>query len=161
MGERSMRTLRRRLSRVGAGIASLTYPAIAVMILGLAIADLPNTVRAARNDGIPGTFTVTRKVCKPWWEKGGGCTRFGDFVSRDGTIELRDVLFVGNAGDVGDVVPAQTVDPEDRRVDEINSNEWAFLAMAAFAAAGYLAWRVIRAVRRRRSRTKPRRRSPV
>ncbi|HEY3561055.1 MAG TPA: hypothetical protein VGL05_26510 [Kribbella sp.] len=150
MVDGSAQTPWHRLSKAGAGAVSLIYPAVAVFVLALAIADLPNAFRAARNDGVPGTFVVTHKDCRPWWEKGGGCTVHGDFVSKDTTIALRGVLFEGNPGDVGAVVPAQVIDPDSGVIDKVDSDEWVFNVLLALGTAGYLVWRIVRAVRRRR-----------
>lgn len=144
MGSGAARTPWRRLANAGTRVVSLIYPVAALVILGLAVADLPNALHAARNDGAPGTFVVTHKDCKPRWEKGGGCTSFGDFVSNDKTIALRGVRFEGNPGEVGAVVPAQVVDPDSGVIDQVDSREWIYNVAIGLAAAGYLAWRVVR-----------------
>jgi hypothetical protein len=133
------------------------YLAVAVFALVIALVDLPGSVRAARNQGVPGTFTAVRKVCKPVWEKGGGgCSYYGDFVSRDGAVRLTDVFYEGDPGDVGDSVAAQyvgTLDPP--RVHEIDSHEWVFFVVFIVASGGYLAfraWTGVRTLRRRRVR---------
>jgi hypothetical protein len=145
------------VSRLGYTVANLLCLAVAVFLLGIAIAGLPETLRAARNEGVPGTFTVVRKECRPWWEKAGGCTHFGDFTSRDGTVRLTDVLFDGDAGDTGDTMPAQYVGSDDPpRIYGPGSNEWMFVAALGLGSAGYLGfrgWRAIRALRRKRAVT--------
>ncbi|MGW1345066.1 hypothetical protein ACWCOV_28755 [Kribbella sp. NPDC002412] len=124
---------------------------VAVLVLGFAIADLPDSLRAARNEGVPGTFTTIRKECRPWWEKGGGCTYFGNFSSSDGEVRLTDVLFEGDPGDVGESVPAQYVGTPDRpSIHGGDSDEWMFVAALGLGAAGYLGWRGWRLVRARR-----------
>jgi hypothetical protein len=138
------------LSAAGAKVVGLIYPVVALFVLGLAVADLPNALHAARNEGVPGTFVVTHRDCKPRWERGGGCATFGDFVSDDKSIALRGVRFEGNPGDVGAVVPAQVVDADRGVVDKVNSNEWILNVALGLAAAGYLIWRTARAVSRRR-----------
>jgi hypothetical protein len=135
---------------------SLVYPAAAAFVLLIVVADLPDSVRAGRNEGVPGTFTTVRKDCRPWWEKGGGCTSFGDFSSYDGTVRLTDVLFEGDPGGVGHKVPAQYVLADPGRVHELDSHEWMFATAIGLGSAGYLGfrgWRLVRAVRRRRAIT--------
>ncbi|MFI6681137.1 hypothetical protein [Kribbella sp. NPDC050470] len=134
--------MRRVLSRVGSAALSLMYLVMAVFLLGLAVADLPDSLRAARNEGLPGTFTTIRKECRPWWAKGGGCTSFGDFTSSDGKVRLTDVPFEGDSGEVGENVPAQYVGTADRpSIHGSDSNEWVFVAALGLGAAGYLSWR--------------------
>ena len=136
---------------------SVMYLALAVFILVTALGDLPDSVRAARNEGIPGTFTAVRKVCRSVWDRaGGGCSYYGDFVSRDGAVRLNDVFYEGNPGDIGDVVPAQYADTADPpRVHEVDSHEWIFVVAFIVGSAGYLGyrgWRLVRWLRSRRSR---------
>lgn len=157
MGEGSARA-RRALSRAGKVFVSVLYLVVAVFALVIVCVDLPGSVRAARNEGLPGTFTAVRKECRPWWEKGGGgCTYFGDFTSRDGTVRLTDVLFEGDPGEVGDKVPAQYVGAEDPpRIHEVGSHEWMFIVAIGLGSAGYLGfrgWRLVRVLRRRRALT--------
>ncbi|MGW6195736.1 hypothetical protein ACWF0M_06275 [Kribbella sp. NPDC055110] len=153
----SGRRLRRRVAAVARTILSAFYLAVAVFILVIALVDLPGSVRAARNEGVPGTFTAVRKECKPVWEKGGGgCSYFGDFVSRDGAVRLTDVFYEGDPGDIGDSVAAQYVGTTDPpRVHKVSSDEWVFVGLFILGSSGYLVFRVwsgLRTLHRRRVR---------
>ncbi|MFI7061681.1 hypothetical protein ACIBL3_11905 [Kribbella sp. NPDC050124] len=155
-GTSRARGMRHALSRFGAGLASLAYAVVAVFVLGFAIIDLPDSLRAARNEGVPGTFTTTRKECRPWWEKGGGCTYFGNFTSGDGRVQSTNVLFEGDPGEVGEKVPAQYVGTPDRpSIHGADSDEWVFVAALGLGATGYLGWRGWRGWRFVRARLRP------
>ena len=156
MGERAarLRAIWRGASRVGKALLSVMYLVLAVFALVIVLVELPGSMRAARNEGVPGTFTAVRKACSPPGRGGGGCSSFGDFVSRDGTIRLTDVVYEGDPGNVGDSVPAQYVGGVDPVIiNEFDSKEWMYLVAIGIGAAGYLAyrgWRLIRTLRSRR-----------
>jgi hypothetical protein len=85
--------------------ASLWFiPATALLLFVGAALDLGPARRAARGEGIHGTFTATRPACG----KGPGCSWHGDFVSDDGALRLTDVLIDDGDKDVVDRV-GQTV----------------------------------------------------
>jgi hypothetical protein len=149
-----LRRFRRRAGTAGKAFTSALYLTVAVFILVIALVDLPGSVRAARHEGIAGTFTAVRKVCKPRWEKGGGeCSYYGDFVSRDGAVRLTDVFYEGDPGDIGDSVTAQYVGTTDPPiVHKIGSDQWVFVIAFIVASGGYLAFRTWSAVHRLRRR---------
>lgn len=153
-----------RAAAGGKAFLSALYLTLAVFILVIAFIDLPGSVRAARNEGTPGMFTAVRKVCRPVWERGGGgCSYFGDFTSRDGSVRLKDVFYEGNPGGIGNSVAAQYVGTTDPpRVHKVDSDEWIFVTAFVVGSTGYLglrAWRLVRWFRHRRSRSVLSRRS--
>ncbi|MFK4087798.1 hypothetical protein ACI2LF_27045 [Kribbella sp. NPDC020789] len=137
------------LTRLGSIVTNVVYPLLAAGLLVYVIVDLQSLLRVAHNEGIAGTFTVTRTECRPWYEK-GGCSTYGDFVSNDGSIQLSNVLFERNPGDVGTQVPGQYLREDPPLIYAEGSGEWRFAAAIGFAAAGYLGYRGWRLVRRRR-----------
>lgn len=156
MNAERLERLRRQATPAGKAFLSALYLAAAVFILVIALVDLPGSVRATRNAGIPGTFTAVRKVCRPVWERGGGgCSYFGDFVSRDGAVRLHDVFYDGDPGEIGDTFAAQYVGAVDpARVTQVDSDQWIFVVAFIVGSGGYLAfraWRLVRLLQRRRN----------
>ena len=144
----------RVLVRIGAVFTNVVYPLVAVVVLAFILADLPGLVRLSRDEGVLGTFTLVRKECKPWYEK-GGCSYHGDFVSADGSVQLTGVVFLGNHGEAGDRFPAQyDGSVEEPAIYPLGSDEWKFAVAGGLAVVGYLGyrgWRLVRWVRRRRA----------
>ncbi len=140
---------RAAVRRVGRTLLSAFYLLAAVFGLVIAIVQLPSTLRAAHNEGVPGTFTTVRKECSPSGLKGGGgCTSYGDFVSRDGAVRLTDVHFEGKGGPVGNQVPAQYAGGTDPAVIyPPSSKSWLLVVALGLAAVGYLGYRLWRLVR--------------
>ncbi|MFB6719364.1 hypothetical protein ACFCV3_04355 [Kribbella sp. NPDC056345] len=142
------RTVDRVLTRLGSVVTSVVYPLVAVGFLVFVIVDLPSMLRVAHDEGIAGTFTVTRKECRAWYEK-GGCSTYGDFVSTDGTIRRTNVLFENNPGRVGTQVPGQYLREDPPMIYAQGSGQWKFSVAIGVAAIGYLGYRLWRLVRRR------------
>ncbi|TDD58969.1 hypothetical protein E1263_16925 [Kribbella antibiotica] len=138
--------------RIGRTLLSTLYLLLAVFAVVIVVVQLPGALRAARDDGTPGTFTAMRKECTPNGLKSRGCSMYGDFVSQDGTVRLNDVLFDGVGGQVGDQHPAQYAgDTDPVVVYAPGSRAWIVVAGLGLAAVGYLGYRGWRLVRPRRA----------
>jgi hypothetical protein len=142
--------------RVGRTLLRTLYLLLAVFAAVVAIVQLPGALRAARDDGTPGTFTAVHKECTPNGLKSGGCSIYGDFVSQDGTIRLSNVLYDGVGGQVGDRHPAQYAgDTDPVVVYAPGSRTWIVIAGFGLVALGYLGYRGWRLVRPRRATSEP------
>jgi hypothetical protein len=111
-------------------------PPVALAILFFGIPDFPQAARAARNEGTPGAFTSLRSDCAVR----GGCSYYGEFVSNDRTIVLKDVLIDDGVDRVGESVPAQALDnsASQKKVYELNSREWLWLTILVVGSALFL-----------------------
>ena len=127
-------------------------PLVAVLVLILAAAGLPEAVQAARGEGQAGTFTAQRQECTRH-----GCSWYGTFTSDDGSVRLPDVLLDGLEAQRGDRVPAlfegETNPPLVYLAE--GSREWVYVLLLMLGSAGYLAWCAWWLVRRRARRSGP------
>jgi hypothetical protein len=113
----------------------IVVPAIAILILVIGVSDIPVAVAAARDEGIPGTFTSKRSECYR-----SGCSFYGTFVSDDGAVELEDALIDDGVEIVAERVPAQYV--EGSRVDKVyqrHSRDWVWLGLLLAMSVAYVA----------------------
>ncbi|GIH61737.1 hypothetical protein [Microbispora siamensis] len=118
--------------------AALTF--VAVFLLFLAVPNIGPVVRAARADGVPGTFTARSVTCirHPGHES---CTWTGDFRSADGAIRRTGVALYGADRDMlreGQQTPAVDVGRQSRVYGPGGSMEWVFTALLLLAALGIL-----------------------
>lgn len=111
-------------------------PPVALAILFFGIPDFPHAVRAARNEGTPGTFTSLRRDCTGR----GGCSYYGQFVSNDRTIVLKDVFIDDGVDRVGETVPAQALEnsASQKKVYEFNSHDWIWLSLLVVGSVLFL-----------------------
>ena len=125
-------------------------PPVAVFALFVGVPDIPQSVKAARNEGSPGTFTSTSSDCS----YRGGCTYYGEFVSEDGTVTLRNVFIDSGVDQVGQSLPAQYFPGDDEKVYEPFSRDWVWLGLVLFGSVAFLivsSWLVLRPWIRRRT----------
>jgi hypothetical protein len=77
-------------------------PALGALLVFSAALDLGPSIKAARGEGVHGTFTAKDEACGD----AGPCTWHGQFVSDDGRVRLTDVAIDGGAHGVGSTVEA-------------------------------------------------------
>ncbi|GAA0400564.1 hypothetical protein GCM10009530_60510 [Microbispora corallina] len=135
---------------------------IGLFLLYLAVPSVGPAVRAARADGIPGTFTATRLDCveHPGHE---ACTWSGDFRSDDGTVLRAGVALYGADRDylrTGQRTRAVDVGRPSRVYGPGGSMEWVFTALLLLAGLGLLAFLYVRPLLRLAA-ARPRASAPV
>ena len=113
---------------------------IAIFLLYLAVPSIGPVVRAARADGIAGSFTARRLECiqHPGHES---CTWTGDFRSADGAVRRTGVAMYGADREMlreGQETPAVDVGRPNRVYGPGGSMEWVFTALLLLAALGIL-----------------------
>ncbi|WP_169946706.1 hypothetical protein [Microbispora sp. H11081] len=118
--------------------AVLTF--LAAFLLFLSVPNIGTVVRAARADGVPGSFTAKRVECveHPGHES---CTWSGDFLSTDGAVRKTDIALYGADREMlreGQVTAAVDVGRENRVYGPGGSMEWVFTAVLLLAALGIL-----------------------
>ncbi|MEU8198238.1 hypothetical protein AB0C10_31115 [Microbispora amethystogenes] len=118
--------------------AALTL--FALFLLFLAVPGIGPAVRAARADGVPGTFTARSVACveHPGHES---CTWNGDFRSDDGAVRRDGVELYGADRDMlreGQETRAVDVGRPSRVYGPGGSMEWVFTALLLLAAGGIL-----------------------
>ncbi|WP_327045653.1 hypothetical protein OG320_28840 [Microbispora sp. NBC_01189] len=118
--------------------AALTL--FALFLLFLTVPGIGPAVRAARADGVPGTFTARSVDCvrHPGHES---CTWNGDFRSDDGAVRRDGVELYGADRDMlreGQQTRAVDVGRPSRVYGPGGSMEWVFTALLLLAAAGIL-----------------------
>jgi len=130
-------------------------PVLAVGILLIAAQQLWLSWTANLGEGRPGTWTITEVRC----DHRSGCTRFGDYVSGDGSVRRTHVRMFGGAAGAGHIgLQAYAVDIGDPEgVYPIGGGRewWEMTALAAvtLSVLGLWAWTVpISSLRRRRTR---------
>ncbi|WP_169982586.1 MULTISPECIES: hypothetical protein [unclassified Microbispora] len=119
-------------------IAVLTF--LAAFLLFLAVPSIGPVVRAARADGVPGSFTARQVECvrHPGHES---CTWTGDFRSSDGAVLRTGVALYGADREMlreGQRTPAVDVGRQNRVYGPGGSMEWVFTALLLLAALGIL-----------------------
>jgi hypothetical protein len=143
-------------------IGAVLIPLFAVTALVVGSMDLGPAVRAARGDGMPGTFLVTSREC------GKSCTLYGDFTSDDGSVVRVDVMYLDGTPrvQVGDSLRALDAGDRSGVFRPSGSHQWALIVivmgMGAVGATWWL-WRYpLRALLRlRRQRGGPSRTVPT
>ncbi|KAE8764604.1 DUF3592 domain-containing protein [Georgenia thermotolerans] len=97
---------RRTRSLLTATAGLIVFGLVGLYILVVAISDLPETIAAARGEGVPGTFTAARRDCADNFRAPDTCVWRGRFVSRDQAVILEDAFLAANdpPGQVGDRV---------------------------------------------------------
>ncbi|MFC0865704.1 hypothetical protein ACFHYQ_25740 [Sphaerimonospora cavernae] len=113
---------------------------IPVFLLYLTVPNIGPVVRAARADGIAGTFTARRVDCvqHPGHES---CTWSGDFRSADGAVHRTDIALYGADRDMlraGQETAAVDVGRAGRVYGPGGSMEWVFTALLILAALAIL-----------------------
>ncbi|PDP84377.1 hypothetical protein CQJ94_27260 [Glycomyces fuscus] len=116
--------------------------AASVVFLGAANAD--RSLRAARAEGVQGTFTGTRLDCvqHPGHES---CTCYGTYVPDAGGPERADVYLYGRdrgSCPMGEAAPAVDVGATSRVYGPEGSNEWVMTAGVILFGLGLGAWAV-------------------
>ncbi|MFD7460916.1 hypothetical protein ACFV8X_27800, partial [Streptomyces sp. NPDC059868] len=86
------------MTRRPSGFVSLVLLVAACALLGVALPNVGNVLRAATADGVPGTFTARQLSCvrHPGHET---CEWVGSFRSADGTSALESVRMYGRGRD--------------------------------------------------------------
>jgi tetratricopeptide (TPR) repeat protein len=138
--------------RVLKAVAGVMILLIGLFCAGMAGRDIGPLVRAANGDGRIGTFTITSVDCA-----GDRCSYYGDFVSDDGAVTLREVsMDNGLPGDVkvGTQIRARDAGDSDEVYPPNGSNEWIFatifLVVGVLLVVGWiLAVPVVALLRRR------------
>ncbi|NUR83718.1 MAG: hypothetical protein HOY71_06485 [Nonomuraea sp.] len=127
---------RRRLSGFAVAMAVL-----GLLLLFVSVPELGPAVRAARADGVSGTFTAKDLRCiqHPGHES---CVWAGDFASGDGRVLRHDVELYGSdrgAFTAGQAVPAVDTGRETRVYGPDGSDEWIFTGLLGLAGLAILA----------------------
>jgi hypothetical protein len=131
-------------------VYNVLLPAIAVLLLLFAATALGPSLRAARGEGLPGTFTAARQDCGPR----GGCDVMGTFVSDDGTVRFTDAYLDGSADRHGRQVKALYLGQDDPpTVHEPGTSQWVLILAFLLGSGGYFLWRGTRLIRRSGART--------
>jgi hypothetical protein len=91
-----------RAPRMGSSLRLVLFAAFGCFILWFSLGQVGPTWNAAHGRGISGSFTVTSEDCSGK----GPCHHYGSFRSTDGRHSFDDVEIVGDAADVGKVIPA-------------------------------------------------------
>jgi hypothetical protein len=116
----------------------VAWPLIALAFLVLSLDALPESIRAARGEGLPGTFLAEREECSR-----RGCAWYGSFVSDDRMVSLDDVLLdVGGPEDLGvevRVLYEGETDPPKVYLAE-GSRDWQLVALGLLGSVGFLLW---------------------
>ncbi|MEY9211907.1 hypothetical protein NI17_008165 [Thermobifida halotolerans] len=130
--------------------------AVAVLLVYIAGANLDRSVRAARADGTPGTFTAARLDCvqHPGHES---CTCYGSYRSHDGAAERDQVYLYGGDREscrIGEGTAAVDIGAANRVYGPEGSREWIFtvVLLVAGAALGVRSGLPVVAVLRRAGR---------
>jgi hypothetical protein len=113
-------------------------PLVAVSLLVMAARDLPSAVRAARGDGLAGTFVAEVRHCGR-----GSCSWEGTFTSADGSVRLADVtLGTDTPRRPGDRVAALMEDGPDAWEVYLADGDrtWIWILAIMTATAGHLVW---------------------
>lgn len=115
---------------------------IAVLIVSMGISNVERSVRAARADGTPGTFTGTSVDCvqHPGHES---CTCHGTYRPDDGGPERTDVYLYGRKSQtcpVGEDAAAIDVGSANRVYGPEGSNEWIMTVGVILFGLGLGGW---------------------
>ncbi|NYH50598.1 hypothetical protein HNR06_000187 [Nocardiopsis arvandica] len=117
---------------------------VAVLVVSLGAANADRSLRAARAEGTPGTFTGTRLDCvqHPGHES---CTCYGTYVPDTGGPERTDVYLYGRERQscpMGESAPAVDVGAASRVYGPEGSNEWIMTAAMVLAGLGLGGWAI-------------------
>ncbi|WP_198948547.1 hypothetical protein [Streptomyces sp. TSRI0107] len=123
------------MTRRPSGFVSLVLLVAACALLGVALPNVGNVLRAATADGVPGTFTARQLSCvrHPGHET---CEWVGSFRSADGTSALESVRMYGRGRDSlaeGQRVAAVDVGLPGRVYGPGGSREWIFTGLLLLA----------------------------
>ncbi|WP_063780688.1 hypothetical protein [Nonomuraea sp. SBT364] len=115
---------------------------VAVFLLYLAVPNAGTAVRAARADGVPGTFTPRDLTCvvHPGHES---CVWTGEFRSGDGSADRSGVELYGSdrySNRAGEPVRAVDIGLAHRVYGPGGSNEWVFTALMIAIGLAILLW---------------------
>jgi len=115
---------------------------IAALIVWAGASNVERSIRAARAEGAPGSFTGSRVDCvqHPGHES---CTCYGTFVPDTGGPERADVYLYGRDREtcpVGDETVAVDVGSVSRVYGPEGSNEWLMTAGLVLFGIGLGAW---------------------
>ncbi|MEU4579625.1 hypothetical protein ACBI99_07620 [Nonomuraea sp. ATR24] len=133
-----MTMARRERSRMFTVVLTL----VAVFLLYLAVPNAGTAVRAARADGVAGTFTPRELICivHPGHES---CVWTGEFRSGDGSSDRAGVELYGSdrySNRAGSPVRAVDIGLPGRVYGPGGSNEWVFTALMIVSGLGILLW---------------------
>ncbi|WP_143832856.1 MULTISPECIES: hypothetical protein [Nocardiopsis] len=117
---------------------------VAALIVYLGASNVDRSLRAARADGVAGTFTGTRLDCvqHPGHES---CTCYGVYVPDSGGPERTDVYLYGRdrqSCPVGEPASAVDVGSASRVYGPEGSNEWIMTAAMILVGLGVGGWAV-------------------
>lgn len=130
--------------RRGNSAFSVVLLLVAVLIVYLAASNVDRSLRAARADGAPGTFTGTRVDCvqHPGHES---CTCYGTYMPDTGGPERTDVYLYGRNSEtcpVGEEATAVDVGSASRVYGPEGSNEWIMTAAMMLVGLGLGGWSI-------------------
>ncbi|WP_238498553.1 hypothetical protein [Streptosporangium sp. KLBMP 9127] len=130
---------------------------LAAFLLFLAVPSIGTAVRAARADGVAGTFTGQRLDCvqHPGHES---CVWTGEFATGDGTVQRTGIEMYGSdryTHRAGQPAPAVDIGHRSRVYGPGGSNEWVFTAVLILAAVAILVAAYGRPLRRALRRGAP------
>lgn len=119
---------------------SVVMLAVAVLLVHLSVSNLDRSIRAARADGVPGSFIATRLDCvqHPGHES---CTCYGSYRSLDGGTELDEVYLYGSdrrSCRIGVETAAVDIGAVNRVYGPEGSREWIFTVGLLAAGVGLL-----------------------
>ncbi|GAA1073646.1 hypothetical protein [Nocardiopsis metallicus] len=117
---------------------------IAALIVSMGAANVERSLRAARADGTPGTFSATMLDCvqHPGHES---CTCYGTYAPESGGPERADIyLYGGNRQTcrVGEETAAVDVGSANRVYGPEGSNEWVMTAGLILFGLGLGGWTI-------------------
>ncbi|WP_047870512.1 hypothetical protein [Nocardiopsis sp. RV163] len=126
------------------GAFALVLLALAVLVVLTGLSNLDRSIRAARAEGSPGTFTASRLDCvqHPGHES---CTCYGSYVPDTDGPERSDVYLYGRDREtcpVGEPTEAIDIGATSRVYGPEGSNEWVMTAgviAVGLAAGGWAA----------------------
>ncbi|MGV9305870.1 hypothetical protein ACWDLG_21040 [Nonomuraea sp. NPDC003727] len=126
---------------------------VAAFLLYLATPNIGHVIRAARADGLPGTFTAQRLYCvqHPGHES---CSWIGTFRSDDGTVRRAEVAMYDSDREshrAGTETRAIDVGRPNRVYGPGGSGEWMFTALLLLGGLAILAHLYVRPLVRRLS----------
>lgn len=117
---------------------------VALLVVFLGVGNVDRSIRAARAEGSPGTFTGTRLDCvqHPGHES---CTCYGTYVPDDGGPERTDVYLYGRnrqSCPLEEETPAVDVGAASRVYGPEGSNEWVMTAGMILFGVGLGCWAI-------------------